>query len=187
MIKKIIIALLLLFFIGCIFYILTKQSTTIVTMDPEDENKIYYFGYGSNMDIDLLRNRIDNNSIVPVSYAKLEDYELIFPRGVGSVIPKQGHDIYGCLYLLTREEILKLDIVEGYKEGRDRNKNSYIRDKINVIVPDGRTIQADIYIQVNNTIDYKTSQSYKDTLVKGASDCSLPDFYKTELEQIEVR
>ena len=140
------------------------------------------------MDIDLLRRRINNNTIIPESFAKLENYRLIFPRGVGSVIPDETTDIYGCLFLLTKEEIAKLDIVEGYREDRNKSLNSYNREWIDVVTPKGKTISAEIYIQTNNSdINGKPSISYKQTLVKGASDCSLPDFYKQELEQIEVR
>lgn len=140
------------------------------------------------MDIEVLRNRVDNNSIVPESFAKLENHRLVFPRGVGSVISDDNAEVYGCLYLLTKKEIAKLDVVEGYREDRDRNLNSYNREWIDVLSPSGKTISAEIYIQTNNSdVDGKPSQSYKQTLVKGARDCSLPDFYKQELEKIETR
>jgi gamma-glutamylcyclotransferase (GGCT)/AIG2-like uncharacterized protein YtfP len=140
------------------------------------------------MDLNLLRARIDNNSIVPISFAVLEDYRLIFPRGVGSVIPEDGKEVYGCLYLLNKKEIEKLDVVEGYRVNRDRNENSYVREKISVITSDNKPILADIYIQVNKTgVDDKPSNSYKQTLVRGARDCSLPDFYIQELEAIETK
>ena len=77
---------------------------------------------------------------------------------------------------------------EGYRENRDRNLNSYTRDKISIITPDNKAIQADIYIQVNNSaVNDKPSESYKQILVRGSRECSLPDFYTVELEQIEVR
>lgn len=176
MLRRILIFLCLVLFLGTIIFVLLNSTKT------------YYFAYGSNMDIDLLRKRTDNNSIVPVSFAKLENHNLIFPRGVGSVIPNQEADIYGCLFLLTKEEIAKLDVVEGYREDRDKNENSYNREWIDVLSPEGKVISAQIYIQTNNSdINAKPSNSYKQTLVKGASDCSLPDFYKKKLENIETK
>jgi len=183
MLRRILIFLCLVLFLGTLFYVLIDLKTSTI-----ETKKTYYFGYGSNMDIDLLRRRIDNNSITPESYAKLENYRLIFPRGVGSVVPEEGQDIYGCLYLLTKEEIAKLDVVEGYREDRNKSLNSYNREWIDIFSPEGKTISAEIYIQTNNTdINGKPSNSYKQTLVKGANDCSLPDFYIKKLEQIEVK
>lgn len=183
MLRKIIILICVVFFLGTLGYIFVNNQS----QEPATD-KTYYFGYGSNMDIDLLRRRIDNNSIVPVTYAILKDYRLIFPRGVGSVIPENGKDTYGCLYLLTKEEIAKLDIVEGYRVDRDKNLNSYNREWIDVSLPSGKKISAEIYIQTNNSaVNDKPGDSYKQTLVRGAKDCSLPDFYVQELEQIEVR
>lgn len=183
MFRRIIIIICLILFLGTLFYVLVNNRS----IEPITD-KTYYFGYGSNMDLNLLRRRIDNNFIVPVSYAKLENYRLIFPRGVGSVILENGKDVYGCLFLLTREEIAKLDVVEGYREDRDKNLNSYNREWIDVFTPEGKKISAEIYIQVNNSaINDKPGDSYKQTLVRGARDCSLPDFYVQELEQIKAR
>ena len=182
MLRRILIFLCLVLFLGTLFYVLIENNNKTET------DKTYYFGYGSNMDIDLLRKRIDNNSIVPVSYAKLENYRLIFPRGVGSVIPDETTDVYGCLFLLTKEEITKLDIIEGYREDRNKSLNSYNREWIDVLSPKGKIVSAEIYIQTNNSdVNAKPSNSYKQTLVKGASDCSLPAFYIQELEQIDTR
>lgn len=189
MLRRIIIFICLVLFLGTLFYVLVDiNKSKIEPVNLEDTNNSYYFGYGSNMDLNLLRRRIDNNSIVPVSYAVLKDYRLIFPRGVGSVISDIDSDVYGCVYLLTKEEILKLDVVEGYREDRDKNQNSYNREWIDVLDPNGKTISAEIYIQTSHLdINGKPSESYKQTLVRGARDCSLPEFYITELEQIETR
>lgn len=148
--------------------------------------KYYYFGYGSNMDIDLLRRRIGNNTIIPVSYGLLENYRLIFPRGVGSVIPDDNYAVYGCVFLLTQQELKKLDVVEGYREDRERSLNSYNRDPIEIILPTNEKIIADIYIQVRETEDLP-SNSYKQTIIKGANDCNLPREYIDWLENIETR
>lgn len=148
--------------------------------------KHYYFGYGSNMDIDLLRKRIGNSTIIPVSYGLLENYRLIFPRGVGSVVPDENYDVYGCVFLLTQEELKKLDVVEGYREDRERSLNSYNRDPIEIILPNTEKIIADIYIQVKDTEDLPSS-NYKQTIIKGANDCNLPVEYIEWLEGIETR
>lgn len=177
MLRRIIILLCLVLFLGVIIFLLLNFNTTY-----------YYFAYGSNMDIDLLRKRIDNNNIVPEGYAKLESHRLIFPRAVGSVVPDENTYVYGCLYLLTKEEIKKLDVIEGYRKDRDKSKNSYNRERMEVITQNGKKISAEIYIQTKNSdINSKPSKKYKQTLVKGASDCSLPDFYIANLENIETR
>jgi gamma-glutamylcyclotransferase (GGCT)/AIG2-like uncharacterized protein YtfP len=177
MLRKLIIFLCLVLFLGTIIFLLLNFNTTY-----------YYFAYGSNMDIDLLRNRIDNNYLFSEGYAKLENYKLVFPRGVGSVVSDETTDVYGCLYLLNKKEIEKLDVVEGYRKDRNKSENSYNREWIDVVLQNGKTLSAEIYIQTNNTdINGKPSNSYKQTLVRGASDCSLPDFYIQELEAIETK
>lgn len=182
MLRRIIILLCLILLLGVIIFLLLDFNTI------QNIETTYYFAYGSNMDIDLLRKRIDNNNIVPEGYAKLENHRLIFPRGVGSVVPDDNLDVYGCLYLLTKEEIKKLDVIEGYREDREKSKNSYNREWIDVITQNGKKISAEIYIQTKNTdINSKPSKNYKQTLVKGASDCFLPDFYRKELESIETK
>lgn len=164
-----------------------EDSNITINEDYNQNNKKqYYFAYGSNMDISLLRKRINNIEITPVSYAILREHLLIFPRGVGSVIFNKETDVYGCLYLLTQEEIEKLDVVEGYKENRDKNLNSYNREWIEVETKDGEKILALIYIQTKNTID-KPSTGYKETLITGAKDCQLPKFYQKYLEEIETK
>jgi len=150
------------------------------------EAKYYYFGYGSNMDIDLLRRRIGNDTIIPVSYGLLENYKLIFPRGVGSVTPDDNFNVYGCVFLLTNQELKKLDVVGGYREDRDRSLNSYNRDPIEIVLPNNEKIIADIYIQVKNTEDLPSS-NYKQTIIKGANDCNLPREYIEWLENIDTR
>jgi gamma-glutamylcyclotransferase (GGCT)/AIG2-like uncharacterized protein YtfP len=111
---------------------------------------------------------------------------LIFPRGVGSVTPDDNFNVYGCVFLLTNQELKKLDVVEGYREDRDRSLNSYNRDPIGIILPNNEKIIADIYIQVKNTEDLP-SNSYKQTIIKGANDCNLPREYIDWLENIDTR
>ena len=166
------------------FNIDSNNSSDLIS--DSNLEKYYYFGYGSNMDIDLLRRRIGNNTIIPVSYGLLENYRLIFPRGVGSVVPDENYDVYGCVYLLTQEELKKLDVVEGYREDRERSLNSYNRDPIEIILPTNEKIIADIYIQVKDTEDLPSS-NYKQTIIKGANDCNLPREYIDWLENIETR
>ena len=166
------------------FNIDSNNSSDLIS--DSNLEKYYYFGYGSNMDIDLLRRRIGNNTIIPVSYGLLENYRLIFPRGVGSVVPDENYDVYGCVYLLTQEELKKLDVVEGYREDRERSLNSYNRDPIEIILPNTEKIIADIYIQVKDTEDLPSS-NYKQTIIKGANDCNLPREYIDWLENIETR
>ncbi len=192
MFRKMIILLCVFFLLGSIFYVLLETRTpqapaTEANANQDNIEKTYYFGYGSNMDINLLKRRIGNDSIAPISYAVLEDYRLVFPRGLGSVIPDENSDVYGCLYFLTKEEIAKLDIVEGYKEGRDKSQNSYNREWIDVLTPDGNIISAEIYIQSDNSdVNSKPSEGYKQTLVNGARQCLLPEFYIQGLEEIET-
>lgn len=162
-----------------------EKDINIDSVSDQGIEKKYYFGYGSNMDIDLLRRRLNNPSLVPVSSGLLKEYRLIFPRGVGSVAPDENYDVYGCVYLLTEEEIKKLDVIEGYSEDRERSLNSYNRNPIEIILPNSENITAEIYIQVNDREDLP-SNNYKQTIIKGANDCNLPREYINWLEELEI-
>ncbi len=164
----------------------TQASTDTKTTPPTptEEKKYYYFAYGSNMDIDKMRSRTDNQSIKPISSAYINNYKLTFPRGVGNIEKSTGETLWGCLFLINQDDIYDLDVVEGYKEGRENN--SYNREKITVTSPDKKTYEAYVYIQAISGGE-TTSQSYKNTLIKGSIDCNLPISYTEKLKNIKTQ
>jgi gamma-glutamylcyclotransferase (GGCT)/AIG2-like uncharacterized protein YtfP len=137
------------------------------------------------MNIDLFRKRINNNLITPISFAKLENYRLIFPRGVGNVIESENKNVFGCLYALTMDELYVLDSFEGYDENREISENIYIRKQIKVQDANNNFVFAYIYIQtIDSGFDDKPGSGYLRNIIQGAKECSLPQSYIDELEMI---
>ena len=75
--------------------------------------KMLYFAYGSNLDLEQMAQRCPDAEIVgPV---KLENYELRF-RGSGfaTVAPQEGSIVHGLLWKITPQCEQSLDRYEGY-------------------------------------------------------------------------
>ena len=161
--------------------LINKQKN--IGQSIQNGSKYYYFAYGSNMNIDTIRSRTKNPDINPVSSVYINNYKLTFPSGVGNIEKSNGTMLWGCLFLLSIDEIHDIDLIEGYKEGRQTNM--YDRKIITVTAPQGNTYEAYVYIQPQTGGD-TTSESYKNTIIKGANDCNLPADYIDKLENIKT-
>ena len=74
---------------------------------------IKYFAYGTNLDVEQMRNRCE--TIKVLGKGKLKNYRLIFnSRGVASIIPDNNSEVLGLVYELTKEGLNSLDSYEGY-------------------------------------------------------------------------
>lgn len=79
--------------------------------------KIYYFAYGSNMDIFRMFNRCEDTEIVGVGYIK--DYKLSFRKnssktGVANIEECKGNKLMGVIYKVSIKGMLSLDGFEGH-------------------------------------------------------------------------
>ncbi len=99
-----------------------------------NSKSMLYFAYGSNLDCEQMRQRCPSVRLVCV--AKLKDHRLVFPRksqkrncGVAGVEPRSGFDVWGVVYDIYDVDIGKLDDSEGYKPGRQPEKNAYVREE----------------------------------------------------------
>jgi hypothetical protein len=155
-----------------------------------------YFGFGSNLDPDLMRERCPGNRVAGV--AVLRDHKLIFPRyskrwngGVASLQLSHGNDVWGVLYDLSDEEMRALDQCEGFTHAVGDANNRYERDSIWVdfVRPaDGsvpRRVRAWTY-RAREANPSPPSRRYMDTVIKGARAHHLPDDYVAMLTRLPV-
>jgi len=84
--------------------------------------KKYYLAYGSNMDIEAMKTRCPDASIV--GKAILEDWMLVFKR-YADIIPRIGCEVPALIWAITDSEERKLDYYEGYPD-------YYTKEEINV-------------------------------------------------------
>ena len=159
----------LILFILC--FITTAQSiaTEYDTggKNPDNDNVIYYFGYGSNLDEDYMRQWTP--SLEFVSLARLPNFEIQFRKystdlegGISSIIEKPGGMVQGVIYTIEKSEMEALDILEDVPLG------IYKRETFKVVSKNGTWYNADLYRVVNPKGPFTPSVKYLGYMIKGA-------------------
>jgi gamma-glutamylcyclotransferase (GGCT)/AIG2-like uncharacterized protein YtfP len=149
---------------------------------------MYYFAYGSNLDLLQMQLRCPEAQFV--STAKLDGYRICFPRksfvrdcAVISVEPATGEQVWGALYELDGTDIARLDEREGYDRRRDRQLNQRNRVTVRVEGSDERVVAAEIYVAVPTANPGLPSPQYVGYLVASAAECGLPKPHLVKLAE----
>lgn len=78
--------------------------------------KLLYFAYGSNMNLDQMAFRCPDAEVVGV--VRVDDYRLTFcgngSAGVATILPQVGSHVDGVLWRISQEDEKSLDFYEGY-------------------------------------------------------------------------
>lgn len=135
--------------------------------NPDNDDVIYYFGYGSNLDEDYMRQWTP--SLKFVSLARLPNFEIQFRKystdlegGISSIIEKPGGMVQGVVYTIEKLEMEALDILEDVPLG------IYKRETFKVVAEDGTWYNADLYRVVNPKGPFTPSVKYLGYMIKGA-------------------
>lgn len=154
-----------------------------------------YFAYGSNMQLDQIRERCPSARFVCA--ARLKGHRLAFTRlsknrqcGVADVVQSTGAEVWGTVFQIDETEIGVLDKSEGFRPGRQRTENAYERNEMHVErAGEGRQPLAVWTYTVVTKLDPnpKPSQEYKQLILDGARMWSLPTLYIQQLEAIETQ
>jgi len=149
---------------------------------------MYYFAYGSNLDLLQMQLRCPEAQFV--STAKLDGYRICFPRksfvrdcAVISIEPSVSECVWGALYELDGTDIARLDEREGYDKRRDRDKNQYNRITVRVEVADDHPVVAEVYVATPSADSGLPSPHYIGYLVAAAAECGLPKSHLVKLAQ----
>jgi gamma-glutamylcyclotransferase (GGCT)/AIG2-like uncharacterized protein YtfP len=153
-----------------------------------------YFAYGSNMNIDQMRERCGNRTLQAECVAKLEDHRLAFTRwsprrkcGCADAVADAGSEVWGVVFRLSEAEQRELDKSEGYDPKGPREKNAYVREE-RIVYRDGdknQPLPVKIYFVVEKGT-YLPNTEYKNLILQGARYHNLPLWYICQLEKIEV-
>ena len=137
---------------------------------------IYYFAYGSNMNVARMIERVGEFTII--GRGVLIDYQLAFNKialgkigeGYANVMASSGDLVEGVIYQF--DEIRKLDKPEGYPIHYDR--------KLMTISIDDGFVQAWVYLARSSRISegLKPSKSYLDHILLGKEYLSEAYFQK---------
>lgn len=150
-----------------------------------------YFAYGSNM----LKSRLENQrnrttpkigSVVDLGAAKLEGYKIIFNKlgtfdgsGKTNIVQDAGSIVWGVIFELTDDQILRLDRVEtaGYR-----------RDSVAVNANGGQIDVATYFANIDYTREgLLPTSDYLGFLIDGAKEHSFPEDYTSFLENLPHR
>ena len=128
---------------------------------------IYYFGYGSNLNEDYMRQWTP--SLKFISLARLPNFEIQFRKystdlegGISSIIEKPGGMVQGIVYTIEKLEMEALDILEDVPLG------IYKRETFKVVAEDGTWYNADLYRVVNPKGPFTPSVKYLGYMIEGA-------------------
>lgn len=166
---------------GALFEAFLKACSTAIATP---ETAFLYFGYGSSMDTDRMRQTAPHARLI--GPARLADHVLAFSieskntwhGGVANILPSTGDEVWGALWLVPAEESHALD----EHEGLFREPPAYRRIVVDVTTPTGDRVRCRSYQVVSP--DPRTpppSKAFKETLVHGARTVGLPATYVAQL------
>ena len=153
---------------------------------------IWYFAYGSNLDFVQMRGRCPTAQFV--CRAVLKDHVLAFTSrsaqrncGVADVAAQKGHDVWGAVYQIEDQDLAVLDDCEGYRPGRDPQRNAYNRDdNVRVVAENDerQPMNVSTYFAVKQPAPPLPSEAYMRQIIDGAKFWKLPPQYLEELQRI---
>lgn len=122
-----------------------------------------YFAYASNLSKGYMLTRC--SEAVPVKKVILKDYRLVFNE-LANIEEEVGSQVQGALYVISKEELDKLDRLEGYPD-------LYDRKIVEVLDQKGNTYDAVAYIMNDKKLELPPEHYYQ-ILIKGYHDWNLP-------------
>lgn len=136
---------------------------------------MYYFAYGSNLNIEQMSARCP--AAEPICRLVLPDARLVF-RGVADVEHRRGARCHGGLWRITEKCEKALDRYEGVSSGL------YYKDYFTVSVRKGPSQRCLVYRMTDDSQESPPWFTYLDTIRQGYEDFGLP---KRPLERAVAR
>jgi gamma-glutamylcyclotransferase len=156
---------------------------------PSVKDRVWYFAYGSNMDVAQMLTR--KAPFTRIKRGRVYGQRLVFNKiadrypgyGYANIVSEHGFEVIGVLYEVNEAGLLKLDECEGV------SSNHYFRSQIMVLLDDGTSVEATVYLAHPDKIKdgLLPTKAYMEHLYKGLD--ILGDEGKAYLDQalIEAR
>ena len=125
---------------------------------------MFYFAYGMNTNRSSMSWRCPG--AISFGHARLLDHEFRFSHHA-DVVVSAGNSVDGVLWLIDKDHLEDLDILEGYPSYYDR-----------AILPveyQGNIIMAECYRMQPNNLDCGPSKGYLDMIFEGYREYDIPD------------
>jgi len=120
---------------------------------------VWYFAYGSNLDMDRFRVRVGRWQ--DSKRATLKDCRRTFDsRGKADILEQRGERVWGAVYKVSEAQLKILDRIEGVHSG------VYKRGWVNVEC-DEKTEPAIAYVKVEKTSFHPPSDEYLSYILRG--------------------
>jgi gamma-glutamylcyclotransferase len=147
---------------------------------------IRYFAYGSNMLLQRLQARCKSASLRCV--ASVSGYRLAFSKrskdgsGKATIVADPAARVYGVVFNISSADATELDLIEGRGKGYERMELAALTH------PEGPSIAVTAYIAHEDFLESTLLPYawYRDLIVKGAEQHSLPDDYLVTLHAIHA-
>lgn len=121
-----------------------------------------YVAYGSNMNLEQMTFRCPNSKVV--CNGKLKGWKLVFNFHADVIKGNKKDEVPVVVWDIANEDWGRLDMYEGYP-------SYYIKETVNVILDNGETKEAVVYVMANNRKGIcPPSKSYFNCIVKGYID-----------------
>lgn len=129
-----------------------------------------YIAYGSNMSVNQMAYRCPNSKVV--CNGKLQGYRLVFNVHADIIKTDNENDIVPVVaWNIDLRDWKMLDMYEGYP-------SYYVKETVNVILEDGRTEKAIVYVMADNRKGIcPPASSYFNCIVKGYMDNGINTDY----------
>ena len=148
---------------------------------------MYYFSYGSNMNINHLQDYINNTNTVIVGIGELENYIFKYQtlkgyncskkKSKANIQKRIGSKVLGVVLKIDKDTEKKLDIKEGVAGKRYKR----IRVKVTIC---NKKYNCMCYVIDGPCIDWKPAKKYKKIIIKAAYQFNFPTSYIKRLNYL---
>lgn len=141
---------------------------------------IYYFAYGSNMDMEQMRRRCPDAKCIDM--AVLHGWKFALDEvGYATVVPEAGASVPGLLWMLSDADEAELDVYEGVR--------SRCYEKVTLSIVPKRTgvpAQALVYVSLRGANEGARVQGYLERIVHAAAHAGFGASYLGMLKDLWV-
>lgn len=147
---------------------------------------IFYFAYGSNLDIKQMKKRCPDSTILGVGCLKgyrldFTHYSLKWEGGAADVIPDSGKEVWGIVYEISQPDFVKLNSYEG--ENYDSFKDTIITD---IPINDTSIKDVLVYKVINKKEFIPPKETYLNIIKEAAKKFKFPCSYRVYLDKIKT-